>query len=157
MLKWGWLTAGTLILACSALASEAAPQGAGRPRNGRTPRVNYMTECQGCHLPDGSGMAGKVPSLKGEIAKFLDVEGGRRFIIQVPGAANSKLSDEDLAEVMNWIIGTMGPRRSDQFEPYTAQEVARYRSVRLTDIAHKRELLVRQFSQPAPALESALR
>lgn len=134
-----------MALAASALAGAAMPREANLARNGRTPRVNYMTECQGCHLPDGSGMPGKVPSMKGEIAKFLDVDGGRRFIVQVPGAANSKLSDADLAEMMNWIITTMGRPQPGRFRPYTAEEVAGYRSVRMIDVALTRARLAKNF------------
>ncbi|HKY80676.1 MAG TPA: cytochrome C [Sphingobium sp.] len=149
--KWALLAVAGLTFAVSALAGQASPREVNHARNGRVPRVNYMTECQGCHLPDGSGMAGKVPSMKGEIARFLEVEGGRRFIIQVPGAANSKLSDADLADVMNWIVTTMGRPEPGRFQPYTADEVAAYRSVRMTDVARTRAQLVRQFVQvPAP-------
>ena len=64
----------------------------------RQARINYMLNCQGCHTPDGSGAPGKVPSLKNFMGNFVQVEGGREFLIQVPGAAQSTLSDAELAE-----------------------------------------------------------
>ncbi len=35
-----------------------------------------MLNCQGCHLGDGSGLPGVVPSMRGIVAGFLDVPGG---------------------------------------------------------------------------------
>lgn len=118
--------------------------------NGRSPRVNYMLNCQGCHLPDGSGMPGKVPRLKGDLARFLDVDGGRAFIVQVPGTANSRLSDVDTAALLNWLLVEMGPPRTGGFAPFTAAEVGRYRAVRIQNAAATRAALVAQFPGKAP-------
>ncbi|HKR17114.1 cytochrome C [Rhizorhapis sp.] len=144
----------SLILAAAVLVMGLAANGvAPAPnlsRNGRPARVNYMTECQGCHLPDGSGMTGKVPSLKGEISSFLTVEGGRQFLIQVPGSANSKLSDADLAELINWMITTMDKPAAGTFDPYTPEEVASYRAKRLLEVTQVRERLVSRFAAEKP-------
>ena len=95
-------------------------------------------------------MAGKVPSLKGEISRFLTVEGGRQFLVQVPGSANSKLSDADLAELINWIITTMDKPAPGTFNPYTPAEVASYRAQRLHEVAQVRERLVSRFAAAKP-------
>ncbi len=109
----------------------------------RAVRNNYMLHCQGCHTPDGSGAAGKVPSLKGFMGNFLRVEGGREFLIQVPGAAQSALSDAELAELTNWMLRTFSPAEvSGNFRPYDAVEVARLRSYILVDVAGTRAALV---------------
>lgn len=118
-------------------------------RNGRRPQINYMTECQGCHLPDGAGMPGRVPSLKGHIQNFLKVDGGRAYLVQVPGSANSRLSDADLADVLNWIIATMGPVDASHFKPYSRSEVATYRAQRLRDVVEKRAALVAMMEKPS--------
>ncbi|WP_333604757.1 c-type cytochrome [Novosphingobium sp.] len=149
-MKRGFLILVTLPWAAAAVAGQMVDRPVNLARNGRTPHVNYMTECQGCHLPDGSGMAGKVPAMKGEISRFLTVEGGRQFLIQVPGAANSKLSDADLAAVMNWIITTMGKPAAGIFTPYTPEEVASYRAHRLQDVATVRGRLVSRFAVQEP-------
>jgi mono/diheme cytochrome c family protein len=104
-----------------------------------------MVNCQGCHLPDGRGQPGKVPSLKGELARFLDVPGGRDFIVQVPGTANSKLSDADTAALLNWLVVEMGPPRNSVFVPFSAREVARLRSQRIRDASATRAALIAQF------------
>ena len=68
------------------LALLAAPS-AGRAES---PRVLYMLHCQGCHLADGTGSPGEVPSLE-KVGRFLGTPGGRAYLVQVPGAALSPL------------------------------------------------------------------
>ena len=67
-------------------------------------RQNYILNCQGCHLPDGSGSEGNVPKMNDFVGYFLHVPGGREFIVQVPGAAGAPISDQELADVMNWML-----------------------------------------------------
>jgi hypothetical protein len=111
-----------------------------------SPQTNYMMACQGCHLADGRGTPGKVPSLKGEIAKFLHVDGGRAFLVQVPGTSQSSLNNLETAEVLNWILTTMDPEHlPNGFVPYSEDEVAILRVHKLTDITSVRERLVAQF------------
>ncbi len=88
----------------------------------RSAAVNYALHCQGCHLPDGSGMAGKVPDMRGVLGRYLQIPGGRNYIVQVPGNANARLSDRESAELLNWLVHKMGPD-TPRFEPFTAQEV----------------------------------
>jgi hypothetical protein len=134
-------------LCCVGLAAaQDGPAGGGS--NGRQPRVNYMLECQGCHLPDGSGMAGRVPALKGEVQKFLSVPGGREFLVQVPGSANSKLSNRDLADLLNWTLVTFGQARPGSFPPFSEGEVASLRRVKLSDIPRRRATLAAEFQAP---------
>lgn len=113
--------------------------------NGRRPQVNYMLECQGCHLPDGSGMTGRVPALRGQIHRFLQVQGGREFLVQVPGSANSKLSDNDLASLMDWMLVEFGGLKPGSFKPYSAEEVSKYRKVKLANVPAMRAALAAGF------------
>lgn len=137
-----------VLLCAAAVAAHAGGIAPDLTRNGRSPHVNYMTECQGCHLPDGSGQKGSVPSMKAELHRFLKVEGGREFLVQVPGSANSKLSDADLATLLNWLLPKMGGIAADGFKPYTPEEIATYRSQRLVDVTGTRAALVAKFDQP---------
>jgi mono/diheme cytochrome c family protein len=123
-------------------AGLALPSGASE----RSPQVLYMLNCQGCHLPDGRGMDGKVPDMRGMLGKFQTVEGGRQFIVRVPGTANSKLDDNDVARLLNWLVPAMGPRE-DGFRPYDAGEVHELRSNRLTDVAGMRSRLVAEIDK----------
>lgn len=65
-------------------------------------QVDYMLNCQGCHLPDGSGFpARQVPDLRNRMGSFLSVPGGREYLVQVPGTAQTALPDSDLARLLN--------------------------------------------------------
>ena len=111
------------------------------------PRILYMLECQGCHLADGAGAAGRVPAFKGFVGRFLTVAGGREYLVQVPGSAQSPLDDAELASVLNWIVRQFGPEAiAADFVPFSAQEVARHRDRPLTDVEAVRRELVRRMS-----------
>ncbi len=73
---------------------------------------------------------------------------GRRYLVQVPGSAQSRLSDAELAEVLNWMIGNLSevpaPRR---FARFTAAEVASYRHEPLVAVAAARQQLMRVLGQ----------
>ena len=66
----GWLWAAILLSAC--LPAHAGP------------RVDYMLHCMGCHLTTGEGDPPTVPSAA-KMALFLQVEGGRQYLVRVPG------------------------------------------------------------------------
>ncbi|MEO1730289.1 MAG: cytochrome c [Pseudomonadota bacterium] len=111
-------------------------------------QVDYMLQCQGCHLPNGEGFpANDVPKLAGEISKFLNVEGGRDYLVQVPGAASSDLSDERLANVLNWMVQEFSPSQVPaDFKPYDAAEVARLRARPLLETRAARAALITKVS-----------
>ena len=110
-----------------------------------TPKVNYTLHCQGCHLVDGSGTEGKVPALKNEVGKFLEVTGGREFLIQVPGTSQSPMSDAEIAEVLKWILENFSADELPaDFVPYTSQEVSIVRPQPLTNVSAAREDLLAQ-------------
>ena len=108
---------------------------------------NYMLYCQGCHTPDGTGYK-SIPRLKGEVGHFLRLPAGRAFLVRVPGAATSILSNKDLAEVLNWIILTFGEDSIPaHFRHYTAEEVGKLRAKPLVEIKQYREQLVEQLAK----------
>ena len=110
-------------------------------------KLDYMINCQGCHLHDGSGMVGSVPSFKNYVGKFLSVKGGREFLVQVPGSANSSLSDRELAELLNWILKTMSPEQiGNNFKPYSEKEVQGLRKQLLVEVDTTRADLVKGFN-----------
>lgn len=88
-------------------------------------RVNYMLHCQGCHLPQAEGFAGRVPPMKDFVGYFLHSAEGRDFLIRVPGVAHSALDDIEITELMNWLLQSFS---ADQlpatFTPFTVAEVA---------------------------------
>ena len=116
------------------------------------PQVDYMLQCQGCHLPDGGGTPGAVPPLEGVVGSFLAVPGGREFLVRVPGSSQSSLSDARLAAVLNWILESFDSEAlGDDFVPFTAEEVARVRRPPLLDVESVRRGLVSQIeARPGP-------
>ncbi len=109
--------------------------------------INYMLNCQGCHLPQGEGIAGSVPDLRSAMGKFLQVPGGREFLVRVPGSANAALNDEALADLLNWLlVTTSSDQLSADWHPYTADEVGRLRVDPLLKVAQLRASLVAQMA-----------
>ena len=106
------------------------------------PSQLYMLNCWGCHRPNGEGIPGTAPPLKGAV-DFLRVPGGREYLISVPGVALSPLSNEQAAAVMNWILTSFSKDglRTD-FKPYTADEIAKARATHMLDIKKARAELV---------------
>jgi hypothetical protein len=115
----------------------------------------------GCHTPDGRGEPGHVPSVRNTLIPLAGTPAGRRFLVQVPGSAQSTLSDAELAEVLNWMVENLSaqPERSGgnpekrlrrdagqpaerQVAPFTAAEVARYRYKPLVAVAAERQRLI---------------
>ena len=108
-------------------------------------RQNYILNCQGCHLPDGSGSKGNVPKMNDFVGYFLHVPGGREFLVQVPGAAGAPISDQELADVMNWILLNFSKNElPDPFVPYNAEEIGELRKEPLIEMHQHREELLTQ-------------
>jgi len=113
-----------------------------------SPHTNYILMCQGCHLADGAGTPEKVPALKNEMGRFLQVAGGREYLIQVPGTAQSPLTDKEVAAVLNWILHNFSSTELPaDFTPYTADEVARYRNEPLANASEVRTGLIHKLRQ----------
>ena len=115
------------------------------------PRINYMLQCMGCHTPDGSGEPGRVPSLKETLTPFAKSAEGRRFLVQVPGASQSTLSDAELAQLLNWMIQDLSVTKPAGFKHFTAGEVASYRGTPLVNVQAARERLLRSSAITATA------
>lgn len=63
--------------------------------------------------------------MAGIVAKFLSVEGGREFLIRVPGVASAPLDARQLADLVNWMLVTFdADNLPEGFVPYTEAEVA---------------------------------
>jgi len=109
-------------------------------------KFNYQMFCQGCHTPDGTG--GKsVPKIKNYIGYFLQNQIAREYLVRVPGSANSSLNDEQLAEVLNWMIIELGGESVPKnMQYYTANEVAKLRQHPLFEVVEYREMLVKKLS-----------
>ncbi len=107
-------------------------------------QFDYMMNCQGCHLPDGAGFpARNVPAVAGNLGNFLHVDGGREFLVRVPGSAQSDLDDARLAAVLNWMLTTFSAEQlPSDWQPYGAAEVHQLRQSPLIEVAPLRSHLM---------------
>src|SRR5215469_2544877 len=95
----------------------------------------YTLNCWGCHQPQAQGIPGSVPRLANSMGYFLHVPEGRAYLAQVPGVATAPLSDEEIAQVLNWMLLTFSrPQLPDHFAPYTATEIHKYRTRKLIEV-----------------------
>src|SRR5262245_10379085 len=93
------MSARCAVTACIVLWVSAGCAVADQP-----PEVNYMLHCMGCHLADGSGAPPQVPDIRGEMGRMLAVAGGREYLVQIPGAATSPVSNRELAAIINYML-----------------------------------------------------
>lgn len=120
-------------------------------------RINYTLHCQGCHLADATGLQNEVPRIKDFVAYFLHSPAGRDFLIQVPGVATSSLADDQLAELMNWLVVTYSKAQLPRsFEPYSVTEVAALRGNLEPDPGAARMRILRDIARELPALANQL-
>jgi cytochrome c553 len=68
-----------------------------------SPAQDYMLYCMGCHGAEAQGVPGKIPPLAHALGRYMRTPSGRNYVLRVPGAANSALSDAQLAAVLNWL------------------------------------------------------
>lgn len=119
------------------------------------PQQDYMLYCMGCHGDQAQGVPGKVPPLAGTLTLFMRSPAGRDYLLRVPGAANSALSDAQLTSVLNWLAltyppaGVAGPAPA----PFTVAEVSAARPSPLANVLATRREVVSALaaSGPAPA------
>jgi len=101
----------------------------------------YAENCQGCHGSEGVSVT-EIPTLVGRIGYFARSPAGRRYLIQVPNVALNPNSDEDIAELMNWVLNTYSRAQLPvHFEPYSAAEVASLRKQRIDPAAERRRVV----------------
>ncbi|TDF80856.1 cytochrome C [Pseudomonas sp. H9] len=127
---------------------------------GYSTAVNYQLQCAGCHLGDGSGSkANDVPRMKDFVGNFLKVDGGREFLVRVPGMAQSALNDDQLAMLINWLMrkdGIAGNSTPEHFQPYTGEEVAAVRRQALLNVPTVRVGLISQMRAKGIAIEDGM-
>jgi mono/diheme cytochrome c family protein len=107
-----------------------------------SPAEDYMLYCMGCHGAQARGVPGKVPPLASSLALFMRSAEGRNYLLRVPGAANSVLSDAQLAAVLNWLADSYGAPGEPRPAPFTVAEVTQVRHTPLADVqARRREVI----------------
>ena len=99
--------------------------------------------CAACHLPDGVGVPGAFPPVRNRASKMAALDGGREYLVTVVAyglmgtivvdgaqyfgvmAGNTgALTNEDIAEALNYLVFDLNDEEVDGIEPFTAEEVA---------------------------------
>jgi mono/diheme cytochrome c family protein len=108
-----------------------------------SPQQDYVLYCMGCHGPQADGVPGKVPPLAHALGLYMRTPAGRNYVLRVPGAANSVLSDEQLAGVLNWLAQTFNADELSNDVPlFTTAEVTGLRRTPLSSVlATRREVV----------------
>jgi mono/diheme cytochrome c family protein len=113
------------------------------PAQGYEPAVNFQLNCMGCHRADGSGEPGRVPSLRRSLALLSSRPAGRDYIIRVPGVAQSPLSNDETAALLNWMARNLSDLTlPPDFVEYSAAEIGRSRAHPLTCVSETRSRLL---------------
>ena len=133
-----WVQIGKLLGATAATTSLslfAAAQA--------NPQQDYVLYCMGCHGAQAEGVPGKVPPLAHALGRYMRTPEGRNYILRVPGAANSVLSDTQLAAVLNWLAQTFNADEiSSDTPPFTPAEVTASRHTPLASVLATRRQVV---------------
>ena len=106
-----------------------------------------MLYCMGCHGAQAEGVPGKVPPLAHSLGLFMRSAGGRNYVLRVPGAANSALSDAQLAAVLNWLAQEFNSGELTAEVPmFTTAEVTSLRHSPLASVSAARREVVRDLA-----------
>jgi mono/diheme cytochrome c family protein len=129
----------TLFLAAAGAAATVLAATAARA----SPQQDYVLYCMGCHGPQAEGVPGKVPPLAHALGRYMRSPAGRNYVLRVPGAANSVLSDAQLAAVLNWVAQTFDAEELSGNVPlFTTEEVTGLRHSPLASVlATRREVV----------------
>jgi cytochrome c553 len=116
-----------------------------------SPQYDYVTHCMGCHGPVGNGVAGKIPALRESLPAFARTGAGRAFVLSVPGASNSSLTDAELAAVMTWLLERFATAASEPVSPaFTEAEVAKFRRPPLSRVREARSAALKTLAGTGP-------
>jgi mono/diheme cytochrome c family protein len=118
-----------------------------------SPEQDYVLYCMGCHGPQAEGVPGKVPPLAHALGRYMRTAAGRDYVLRVPGAANSVLSDAQLAAVLNWLAQKFDGDEltSGGVQLFSAAEVTSLRHSPLPSVLATRREVVRALAATGPA------
>ncbi len=140
-----WSSFARRIAACIAMSLSAAAT-LFAPAAHASPQQDYILYCMGCHGPQAEGVPGKVPPLAHALGRYMRSPAGRNYVLRVPGAANSVLSDAQLAGVLNWLAQTFDADELPSVALFTAAEVTGLRHSPLPSVLATRREVVRDLA-----------
>ena len=86
------------------------------------------------------------------LGRFMRTPAGRNYVLRVPGAANSVLSDAQLAAVLNWLAQTYnGDELTSDVPLFSTAEVTGVRHSPLASVLATRREVVRDLAATGPA------
>lgn len=127
-----------LLVVGACLSSWALPAHAGGAQT-------YAQRCAMCHGPDGAGVSGLLPRLKGRAAAIAANRAGRTYLVKavlfgisgpitVDGKtingmmpAMAALGDQEIADTLNFLVSVGNPKKATA--PFTAAEIAKVRAM----------------------------
>ena len=116
-----------------------------------SPAQDYTLYCMGCHGAQAQGVPGRIPPLAGSVSLFMRTAEGRNYVLRVPGAANSALSDPQLTAVLNWLAESYGAPGEPRPVPFTVDEVTQARRTPLADVQAQRREVIRALAATGAA------
>ena len=118
---------------------------------------NWVMHCRGCHGRDAQGSQGGAPNMAGEVAQFLYSKAGRDYLVRVPGVAFVALPDDQVAELVNWLVQEFDQSHlPDNFEPYDKVEVNRLRNTPLiSEASVARSTILREIKPEPPVADES--
>ncbi len=103
----------------------------------------YTLNCSGCHGSEGLGVPEVgIPNLN-DAGRYVGTPLGRQYLIKVPGLSQSRLDNATAAKLLNWILHKFSSDRIPaDFQPYTTEEVAQFRSQIASDAETQRAAIL---------------
>ncbi|WP_374574438.1 cytochrome c [Phenylobacterium sp.] len=132
-------------LAVAAVLGLAALAAGSAHAQTRSPKSQFLERCGGCHGLEGKSVSNLVPDLKDQVGYFMCTPDGRAYLGRLPNVAFSQVSDAELAEILNYVVFTVGGSSAPPHaKPYTAAEAGRLRKAPLTatDLIEQRKRIV---------------
>ena len=106
---------------------------------GASPAQDYMLYCMGCHGAHALG-------------RYMRTPGGRNYVLRVPGAANSVLSDAQLTAVLNWLAQQFNSEDlTADVALFSVSEVSAVRHAPLASVLAARREVVRDLAATGTA------
>jgi cytochrome c553 len=97
----------------------------------------YLQRCGGCHGIQGVSNPTVVPTLRGQVGQFLCTQAGRGYLLRLPSIATSPLSDQQAADLMNFVVFSLGGAQPDAVRAprFGSREVHELRRKPLNEVA----------------------
>jgi hypothetical protein len=151
---------GTLIT-LTVLSGAAIAAGASAPGlpTMSSAQSDYVEHCAGCHGIQGLSFPARVPRLRDRVGYFTCTDEGRRYLLRLPNVALSATDDDQLADIMNFVVFGLGGKSAEgATRRFTPAEVGLVRHDPLSSVSltKTRATLVGRISKQCRLSKGAL-